>query len=118
MNKIDWEKVQGIVDDHAYMSGIDRDDERKSQNGEVFTPSYLVVKMLKSIPIANFAENNATLEPACGDGQFVSALLAIKIMLGMSANKAMRDIVGIDIMRDNVDLCRERCIKVAKKLGS
>ena len=56
-----------------------------------------------------FAPGRTVLDPACGDGQILIAAKAIKMAYhGMSENDALHDLYGVDIMRDNVDLCRKR----------
>ena len=49
------------------------------------------------------------LDPACGDGQFLVAAKWVKVFHhGMPEAEALKDLYGVDIMRDNVDLCRRR----------
>jgi hypothetical protein len=104
-----WPEIQRRMDDHRYMAGVERTVERVRATGEIFTPSALVIEMLKNIPLKDLAPGLAVLDPACGDGQFLVGVKWAKVFLhGMSEDAALRDIYGIDIMRDNVDLCRRR----------
>jgi hypothetical protein len=49
------------------------------------------------------------LDPACGDGQFLVGVKWLKVLkFGMSEESALSEIYGIDIMRDNVDICKKR----------
>jgi type I restriction-modification system DNA methylase subunit len=79
------------------------------KTAEVFTPTDLVIEILQGMPIEKFAPGQTVLDPACGDGQFLVPVKLIKMLyFGMSEQEALRDIYGVDIMRDNVDLCKER----------
>ena len=106
---VDWQKVADLIDADGYMSGVDRMSDRVKETGEVFTPTVLVVDLLKEIPVDQFAPTKTVIDPACGDGQFLVGVLAIKMFhFGMSREDALKDIYGVDIMRDNVDLCKRR----------
>ena len=104
-----WDKIKEIADQHGYMSGIDRMSERVKKTAEVFTPTDLVIEILQTMPIETFAPGKTVLDPACGDGQFLVPIKLIKMLhFGMSEQDALQDIYGVDIMRDNVDLCLSR----------
>jgi SAM-dependent methyltransferase len=105
----DWAEIARLSDQHGYMSGVDRMSERVKATGEVFTPTAIVLEMLQDIPLENFAPGKTILDPACGDGQFLVPVKYLKMFaFGMSEANALNDIYGVDIMRDNVDLCIER----------
>lgn len=104
-----WDDIQSSIDSHGYMSGIQRKQSRVKMTAEVFTPAEIVIDILKNIPIDNFAPGKNVLDPACGDGQFLAGAKAVKILhFGMSEEMALQDLYGVDIMRDNVQLCRTR----------
>ena len=91
------------------MHAVRRSSERVDATAEVFTPTELVVLMLERVGIDALGPGRTVLDPACGDGQFLAAAKWVKVIAhGMSENDALEDIYGIDIMRDNVDLCRKR----------
>lgn len=93
------------------MSGIERDKLRIKATGEVFTPTPLVQKMLDRLPQAIFADPSKTfLDPTCGDGQFLGEILIRKLEHGIDFEAALSTIYGVDLMQDNVDLCRERLL--------
>ena len=104
-----WLLVAGKLSEHDYMTGVERTVERVRATGEVFTPSALVIEMLQYTDLDLFAPGKTVLDPACGDGQFLVAAKWIKVYHhGMSEVDALKDLYGVDIMRDNVDLCRRR----------
>lgn len=104
-----WDDVLAHVESHDYMGGVERTVERVAATGEVFTPSVLVVEMLKQMPESTFGPGKTVLDPACGDGQFLVAVKWVKVLIhGMTEEDALADIYGVDIMRDNVDLCKLR----------
>jgi type I restriction-modification system DNA methylase subunit len=93
------------------MSGVDRDQIRIKATGEVFTPTPLVTEMLDQIdPAAYMNQNNTFIDSSCGDGQFLSEVLIRKLENGHDFETALSTIYGVDIMLDNVELCRERLL--------
>ena len=104
-----WTEIKRLVDEHGYMSGVDRMTDRVKETGEVFTPTDLVIEMLMGLPSSMFAPGKTVIDPACGDGQFLIAVKWLKVIeFNMSQDEALEDIYGVDIMRDNVDLCKKR----------
>ena len=104
-----WDKIKDCMNDHTYMGVIDRDKYRVKATAEVFTPIDLVIRMLEKSNIHDYAPGKTVLDPACGDGQFLTAIKWIKVFaFNMSEEEALKDIYGVDIMRDNVDLCKKR----------
>lgn len=99
------------VRDRIYMSGVDRDALRIKSTGEVFTPTDCVQDLLDKIDPSVFIDPTKTvLDNCCGDGQFLSEVLIRKIENGIDFETALSTIYGIDLMPDNVELCRERLL--------
>lgn len=97
--------------ERLYMSGVDRERVRVKENGEVFTPTELVIDVLDKIDQSLFADPSKTfIDNACGDGQFLSEVLIRKMEHGSSFEQALSTIYGVDIMSDNVSLCKERLL--------
>ena len=93
------------------MSGIDRDKLRVKETGEVFTPTPLVQKILDQLPESLFEDPTKTFcDPSCGDGQFLGEILIRKVENNIDFETALSTIYGVDIMQDNVALCRERLL--------
>ena len=104
-----WDKIRDVMNTHSYMSSIDRDKQRIQSTAEIFTPTDLVIEMLSNIDINRLGVGKTVLDPACGDGQFLIAVKCVKIYIHqMTEEEALNDIYGVDIMRDNVDLCKKR----------
>lgn len=104
-----WKRIKEETDRHGYMSGIDRMSERVKATGEIFTPTDLVIELLQAMPIEAFAPGETVCDPACGDGQFLVPVKLLKMYhYGMTEADALADLYGVDIMRDNVDLCKTR----------
>ena len=94
--------------------------ERVAQRGEVFTAEREVNAMLDLVKNECLRPDSRFLEPACGDGNFLSAILRRKLAeLRRKYKKSPRDyekqaivaigsLYGVDIMNDNVYACRER----------
>ena len=93
------------------MSGIDRNNLRVKATGEVFTPTKLVNEILDKHPTELFIDPKKTvIDPSCGDGQFLGEALIRKVENGIDFEQALSTIYGVDLMQDNVDLCRERLL--------
>jgi type I restriction-modification system DNA methylase subunit len=93
------------------MSGVERDQLRIKSTAEVFTPTPLVQEILDQLPSELFTDPSKTfLDPACGDGQFLSEVLIRKLEAGQDFETALSMIYGVDIMADNVKLCQDRLL--------
>ena len=104
-------QVKRHAGDREYMSGIERDKARTKATGEVFTPTPLVQEILDQLPQEIFTDTAKTfLDPSCGDGQFLAEVLARKMEAGSTFEQALSTIYGVDIMPDNVALCRARLL--------
>ena len=98
--------------------------ERVAQRGEVFTAEREVNAMLDLVEHECLRPDSRFLEPACGDGNFLSAILRRKLAeLRRKYKKSARDyeklsivaigsLYGVDIMNDNVLACRERLYRI------
>ena len=104
-----WNKIKELSDKHGYMSGIDRMTERVKKTGEIFTPTWLAIDILKKSDLNTFGPGKTVIDPACGDGQLLVPVKWLKVLHhGMTEEDAIKDIYGVDIMRDNVDMCKKR----------
>lgn len=106
--------LKQIVDhirNRSYMSGVEREQSRVKATGEVFTPTELVQEVLDKMPQELFKDPTKTfLDPSCGDGQFLGEVLIRKMENGIDFETALGTIYGVDLMQDNVELCRERLL--------
>lgn len=104
-----WSLVEEKLNEHSYMEGVERTVERVSATAEIFTPTALVIEILRYIDLEMLSPGKTVLDPACGDGQFLVAAKWVKVFhFGMSESDALSEIYGVDLMRDNVDLCKRR----------
>lgn len=105
------EQIIDHARNRAYMSGVDREKSRVKATGEVFTPTPLVQEILDKLDPELFKDPTKTfLDPSCGDGQFLSEVLIRKVENGSTFEQALSTIYGVDLMQDNVDLCRNRLL--------
>lgn len=104
-------KVIEHIRNRSYMSGVDREKTRVKSTGEVFTPTPLVQEILDKLQQDVFTDSTKTfLDPTCGDGQFLGEVLIRKMENGSTFEQALSTVYGVDLMIDNVDLCRERLL--------
>lgn len=100
--------------------------ERVSKFGEVFTPSHIVEDMLNmdGVKEYTYSIDKTFLEPSCGNGNFLVAILRRKLscldsidkgdtdVWKMSLLQAVSTIYGIDIQLDNVEESIDRMKKI------
>lgn len=93
---------------------VARENERIKKTGEVFTPTALVKDILNELEESDssiFSDVSKTvIDPCCGNGQFLSEVLIRKLQNNISFENALSTIYGIDIMLDNIDICRNRLL--------
>ena len=107
-------KIEDIINharNRAYMNGVDRDKTRVKQTQEVFTPTEMVQDLLNHLPEGIFSDlNQSFIDNSCGDGQFLSEVLIRKVENNIPFEQALLTVYGVDLMQDNVTLCRERLL--------
>ena len=95
--------------ERRYMSGIERDQARIRATAEIFTPDKIVKDMVKDIGLEVICDpSKRIIDPACGDGQFLAYILWRRIKCGVPLLVSLETLEGIDIMQDNVELCKQR----------
>jgi len=93
------------------MAGVVRNQKRIDANGEVFTPAPLVQEVLDQMDQNLFKDPTKTfIDPACGDGQFLSEVIIRKLENGSTLEQALNTTYGVELMMDNVELCRNRLL--------
>ena len=97
---------------------------RVQKHGEVNTNIREVRSMLNLVQSESERIDSRFLEPACGDGNFISEILQRKINSNINKNKKNRSIFdanmiicfgsiyGIDLLIDNIEITKERLINV------
>ena len=101
--------------------------KRVENHGEVFTAEREVNAMLDLVKPETERIDSRFLEPACGNGNFLSEVLRRKISIvaqryGRNQTEferylflAVSSIYGIDLLEDNVQECRDRLYTLAMK---
>lgn len=101
-----------------------RTRERVTDFGEVFTPPQLVDDMLNLVRDESYRIDSRFLEPACGSGNFLVAVLdrklqSVEIRYGRSeferrhyALFALMNTYGIELLPDNAEECRENLVNI------
>ena len=98
---------------------------RVREHGEVLTARREVEAMLDLVKNESERIDSRFLEPACGDGNFLGAILDRKLKIVSSKYRskkadfevqmisALGSIYGIDLLEDNVELAQERMFEIA-----
>lgn len=97
----------------GYMSGIERKRLRVKETHEIFTPTYLSQQILdeeeQNSPNMFKDWTNTYMDNSCGDGQFLSEVIIRKTeRSGCTLEQALSTTYGVELMEDNVKLCKER----------
>lgn len=98
--------------------------KRVADHGEVFTPPWMVEKMLDLVKEETERIDSRFLEPACGNGNFLVAILqrkltAVELKYGKSSfekrHYALLGLMccyGIELLEDNAQDCRENMLSI------
>lgn len=98
--------------------------QRVADHGEVFTSEREVNAMLDLVQQETERIDSRFLEPACGDGNFLTEILRRKLAVVKNKYKksptdyeknavlAASSIYGVDILQDNVDSCQARLFAI------
>jgi len=112
---------------------LTKSKQRVADHGEVFTPAWLVEAMLDLVKGETERIDSRFLEPACGSGNFLVAILrrklaAVELKFSKSdfetrhyALLAVMCIYGIELLPDNIAECRANVLEVLAdylKLGA
>lgn len=108
---IELEQIIDHIRNRSYMSGIEREGARVKATGEVFTPTVVAQHMLDTMDQTIFSDPKKTvIDNSCGDGQLISEALIRKVENGIDFEQALSTVYGVDLMEDNVELCKERLL--------
>ena len=97
------------------METLIKSRQRVQQFGEVFTPRWMVQKMLDLQEIQDALRDPATkfLEPCCGEGAFLTEILRQKLSFNPNASfDALRSLFGIEIQLDNLAYARKNLAQI------
>ena len=106
------------------MSDLIKSKKRVADHGEVFTPPWLVEKMLDLVKSETERIDSRFLEPACGSGNFLVPVLNRKLMAVDKRYKSsqferlhhallgLMCIYGVELLKDNAEECRNNLLEV------
>ena len=104
-----WDEIALKIEHTRSDVHINRSQSRVRLTAEVFTPTQLVIKLLRELPEISFGPGKTVCDPACGDGQFLVAIKYAKVLIWkQSEEEALAELFGVDILAENVRLCRQR----------
>ena len=95
---------------HA-VDAVETDEDRIQLTGEVFTPPKLVCEMIAKLPKSCWRRGKTVLDNSCGTGNMLVWVLLKKISLGHDPLHALQSIYGVELMPDNVNMCRLRLLR-------
>ena len=101
--------------------------QRVADHGEVFTAEREVKAMCDLVKTETERIDSRFLEPACGEGAFLTEILSRKLMVVRTKYRrsvmdyeknsllAVSSLYGVDILLDNVQICRDNLYKIWEK---
>lgn len=113
-----------VVEDLTSPQSLVKSKQRVADHGEVFTPSWMVEDMLDLVKNESERIDSRFLEPACGSGNFLKSVLKRKLTTVQSrygkseferrhhALFALMCIYGIELLKDNIEECRESLLAI------
>lgn len=109
---------------HNPNGNLVKSKQRISDHGEVFTPSWLVEDMLSLVSHETSRIDSRFLEPACGSGNFLGAVLLRKFeSVDKKYSKSdferkiyalfsLMCIYGIELLADNIEECQSNLLEI------
>ena len=110
------------------VQSLTKSKKRVRDHGEVFTPREIVRDMLDLVPPELYEKPDARfLEPACGDGNFLTEILERKLEAVAKRYKRHQDeyernaitaiagLYGVELLDDNVAKARERLFEIVER---
>lgn len=94
----------------------EKSKQRVRDHGEVFTPAHIVDKMCSMVPEEVWKDPTYLyLEPTCGTGNFLVAILQKRIDTRMPLSLALNTLWGMDILEDNIHDSQVRLSEIIVK---
>ncbi len=90
-------------------------EKLRKENGEIFTPPWVVNMMLDEFPDEAWEENKTWCDPCAGNGNMLLEVLRRKLKLGHDPLVALQTIWGVELMADNVEEMKERLLGLIPK---
>jgi type I restriction-modification system DNA methylase subunit len=87
--------------------------KRVKEHGEVFTPMWMVRKMVDLVDSDAKKPSKTFLEPACGDGRFLCEILERRLAVAKSGQEsllAVSTLYGIELLPDNVESAKNNLL--------
>lgn len=118
-----WE-ARDVMSAGSDPASLIRSKKRVADHGEVFTPRWMVERMLNQIKGETERIDSRFLEPACGSGNFLVPVLqrklsAVEATYGKSnferrnyALLSLMCIYGIELLADNIKECRTNLLAI------
>ena len=112
--------IIGDITEEIMTEELIKSKHRVQKHGEVFTPAWMVQKMLNTPGVKEACEDiySTFLEPSAGDGNFLEAILERKLNAVTSnfdirywktkSLFAIASIYGIEFLEDNLEVARSR----------
>jgi hypothetical protein len=106
---------------------LTKSKQRVADHGEVFTPAWMVEKMLNLVQAETERIDSRFLEPACGSGNFLVPVLQRKLAVVQARHGrsdfekrhyalfALMCVYGIELLLDNVQECRKDLLNTYTK---
>lgn len=86
------------------------DENGNREHSAVFTPMGTARDMAASFPAESVGLGRQTLDPCCGSGNLLVALVERRLAMGISKPDIAKTTHGYDVQKHYVDQCRDRIV--------
>lgn len=84
------------------------DTNTKKKTGSIFTPLYIVEKMMAKIPDEEWSNPSKTFcDPTCGVGNIIIPMLDNRVKHGIDPTVALKTMYGNELLKDSYDILME-----------
>ncbi len=84
------------------------DTDTKKKTGSIFTPLYIVEKMMAKIPDEEWSNPTKTFcDPTCGVGNIIIPMLDNRVKHGIDPTIALKTMYGNELLKDSYDILME-----------
>lgn len=94
------------------------DTETRKKTGSIFTPLYIVEKMMSKVPDELWKDPSKTFcDPTCGVGNIIIPMLDNRVKHGIDPTVALKTMYGNELLKESYDILMTNLQEWADKHG-
>jgi len=109
-------KKMKIYDDGRMNQRKQMSAEQIKKCGAIWTPPEIIAEMMAKVSPKMWKDPSKTfLDPTCGAGNILVAMLLKRLDNGVSKKDAVSTLYGIELLPSNLKICHERILNIVGK---